>query len=228
MFFLAYTYSLRKNFKWFKFIKLRTYVNWHIIIGIMAIILIAFHSNMKFTRAISLWIWISLIFLVLSGLFGQYLFLKLPREKSGLEEDLEHAFAEKEAAYFKILSVFSENEKVLEALKDLDHIIYTIQKTPKEFILMMKTDYWIKKNRRQIRADLKIAITDEKMFLETNALFQKYLTIHLKLHYLEMTKKVSSYWLVFHKGYILFTFFLIAIHVISVWKTFYFRDLPII
>lgn len=85
MLLLLFLYSFRKRIQFARnWGKLSSWLNYHIFLGIAGPILITFHTAFKFGGLISISYW-SMIAVMLSGFIGRYIYVKIPRRKSGLE-----------------------------------------------------------------------------------------------------------------------------------------------
>lgn len=97
MFFLIYLYPLRKKWGWLaRQGNSRHWLDFHIVLGTAAPVVIAFHSSFKFGNIAGMAFW-SMLMVTLSGFVGRYLYAQIPRGLSAAEltkKELE----EKEAA----------------------------------------------------------------------------------------------------------------------------------
>jgi hypothetical protein len=100
MFFLIYLYPLRKKWGWLgRQGNSRHWLDFHIVLGTAAPVIIAFHSSFKFGNIAGMAFW-SMLMVTLSGFVGRYLYSQIPRGLSAAElskKELE----EKEAAMRK-------------------------------------------------------------------------------------------------------------------------------
>jgi hypothetical protein len=100
MFFLIYLYPLRKKWGWLgRQGNSRHWLDFHIVLGTTAPVIIAFHSSFKFGNIAGMAFW-SMLMVTLSGFVGRYLYSQIPRGLSAAElskKELE----EKEAAMRK-------------------------------------------------------------------------------------------------------------------------------
>jgi len=85
MFSVIYLYYFRKRWGWLKGIGLtKHWLDFHIVLGITAPIVIAFHATFKFRGIAGMAFWI--MFLVaLSGVVGRYLYAQIPRRLNEVE-----------------------------------------------------------------------------------------------------------------------------------------------
>jgi hypothetical protein len=103
MFFLIYLYPLRKKWGWLgRQGNSRHWLDFHIVLGTTAPIIIAFHSSFKFGNIAGMAFW-SMLMVTLSGFVGRYLYSQIPRNLSATELSMKE-IQEKEAALKKELA----------------------------------------------------------------------------------------------------------------------------
>ncbi len=85
MFFLIYLYPLRKKWGWLgRQGNSRHWLDFHIVLGATAPIIIAFHSSFKFGNIAGMAFW-SMMMVTLSGFVGRYLYSQIPRSLNAAE-----------------------------------------------------------------------------------------------------------------------------------------------
>lgn len=85
MFFLIYLYPLRKKWGWLgRQGNSRHWLDFHILLGTTAPIIIAFHSSLKFGNIAGMAFW-SMMMVTMSGFVGRYLYSQIPRNLSAAE-----------------------------------------------------------------------------------------------------------------------------------------------
>jgi len=86
---LMYLYPLRKKWKWLsKKGKTKHWLDYHILMGIVAPVLITFHSSFKLQGIAGLAYW-SMMAVVASGFVGRYLYGRIPRKLGAVEMSVE-------------------------------------------------------------------------------------------------------------------------------------------
>jgi hypothetical protein len=91
MFLLMYLYPLRKHWKWLsKRGKTKNWLDYHILMGLTAPVIISFHASFKFQgiAGLSYWIMMSVVF---SGIVGRYLYSGIPRRLDQAEMSRDEA-----------------------------------------------------------------------------------------------------------------------------------------
>jgi hypothetical protein len=85
LFFLIYLYPLRKRWGWLgRRGNSRHWLDFHVVLGATAPIIIAFHSCFKFGNIAGMAFW-SMLVVTLSGFVGRYLYSQIPRGLSAAE-----------------------------------------------------------------------------------------------------------------------------------------------
>jgi hypothetical protein len=88
MFLVIFLYPLRKRWKWLSQIGLsRHWLDFHVLLGLAAPFVIAFHSSFKFGGFAGMAFWIMLA-VSLSGVIGRYLYSQIPRSLNAAELSL--------------------------------------------------------------------------------------------------------------------------------------------
>jgi hypothetical protein len=85
MFFVIYLYYFRKRFGWLGSIgATKHWLDFHIVLGVTAPIIIAFHAAFKFRGIAGMAFWI-MVAVALSGIVGRYLYAQIPRHLNAAE-----------------------------------------------------------------------------------------------------------------------------------------------
>jgi hypothetical protein len=85
LFFLIYLYYFRKRWKWLSRIgSSRHWLDFHVVLGLTAPLVIAFHAAFKFRGMAGIAFWI-MVAVALSGIVGRYLYAQIPRSLSAAE-----------------------------------------------------------------------------------------------------------------------------------------------
>jgi len=109
LFFLIYLYPLRKKWGWLgRQGNARHWLDFHIVLGTTAPVIVAFHASFKFSNIAGMAFW-SMMAVTLSGFVGRYLYAQIPRnlnaaelsmkEMQDTEESLRKQLAEQKLAF---------------------------------------------------------------------------------------------------------------------------------
>src|SRR6202795_3740043 len=97
MFFLIYLYPLRKKWGWLgRMGNSRHWLDFHVVLGATAPIIIAFHSSFKFGNIAGM-AFFSMLMVTLSGFVGRYLYAHIPRGLSAAELSMKEIQENEEA-----------------------------------------------------------------------------------------------------------------------------------
>lgn len=112
LFFIIFLYALRKVIPWLGRIgTARHWMDFHVIAGVSAPVVIAFHASFKFRGIAGVAFWIMLA-VALSGLVGRYLYAQIPRSLVAAEVSLSELHESEQflAKYLLVQSVFAEDQ----------------------------------------------------------------------------------------------------------------------
>src|SRR5258708_13300966 len=112
LFLIVYLYPLRKVWPWLgRQGNARHWLDFHVLLGITAPILIAFHSSFKFSGLAGVAFWIMVI-VALSGVVGRYIYSQVPRRMNYAEVSLKETKeqSDKLAAQLNTLGVLSPRD----------------------------------------------------------------------------------------------------------------------
>ena len=88
LFFIIFLYALRKVIPWLgRYGSARHWMDFHVIAGITAPVVIAFHASFKFQGIAGFAFWI-MVAVALSGVIGRYLYAKIPRSLTATQLSL--------------------------------------------------------------------------------------------------------------------------------------------
>lgn len=85
LFFLIFLYPLRKRWRWLGSLgNSRHWFNFHILLGVTAPVVIAFHASFKFSGLAGMAYWI-MFAVAASGIVGRYIYAQVPRRRNSAE-----------------------------------------------------------------------------------------------------------------------------------------------
>jgi hypothetical protein len=85
LFFLIYLYPLRKKWGWLgRQGNARHWLDFHVVLGTLAPVIVAFHATFKFGNIAGMAFW-SMLCVTLSGFVGRYLYAQVPRNLNAAE-----------------------------------------------------------------------------------------------------------------------------------------------
>jgi hypothetical protein len=88
---VMHVYSARKRIRFLRRLgPLRSWLDFHILLGILGPLFVVLHSSLKVGGLVAVSFW-SMVAVALSGVFGRYLYLQIPRTRAGEELSLADA-----------------------------------------------------------------------------------------------------------------------------------------
>jgi len=91
LFFVIYLYPLRKKWGWLgRQGNSRRWLDFHVLLGLLAPVVITFHSSFKFSGIAGVAYWIMIV-VALSGVVGRYIYAQIPRSLNSAELSLQEA-----------------------------------------------------------------------------------------------------------------------------------------
>jgi hypothetical protein len=128
LFFLIYLYPLRKKWGWLaRQGNSRHWLDFHIVLGTTAPVIVAFHSSFKFGNIAGMAFW-SMLCVTLSGFVGRYLYAQIPRNLNAAElsmkemQDLESSLRQELAGQKLTFGSRMESLYDLPTQEDVAHI----------------------------------------------------------------------------------------------------------
>jgi hypothetical protein len=119
LFFLIYLYPLRKKWGWLgRQGNSRHWLDFHVVLGTAAPIIIAFHSTFKFGNIAGMAFW-SMLAVTLSGFVGRYLYAQIPRNLNAAELTMKEMLQVEESIRQELASQKLTFGKRMENLYDL-------------------------------------------------------------------------------------------------------------
>jgi hypothetical protein len=115
---LMHGYSARKRLKPLrKAGALRSWLDLHILMGILGPLFVVLHSSLKVGGLVAISFW-SMTAVALSGVFGRYLYLQIPRTRAGDEITLAELEAEDRALATRLAEEFAVEPQALARLEE--------------------------------------------------------------------------------------------------------------
>ena len=206
-----FIYALRKRWRPLKGkASIRTWLTFHMFVGIMSPLVIAFHAAFLVNNLLAVWTWVALAIVVATGIFGRFLFGLVPAQAGKMlaVNDLREQVNDME----KVLQPHIQQTKNVKAVTQLLDLA-AIQ--PRERTLMQavmketKTRQTLVKQIDQARP----LFNDDKQFSFFKDSLEKIQRARMQISFYATLKRVFRSWLVFHVVTAIFMVVLIAAHV---------------
>jgi hypothetical protein len=119
LFFLIYLYPLRKKWGWLaRQGNARHWLDFHVVLGTLAPVIVAFHATFKFGNIAGLAFW-SMLAVTLSGFVGRYLYAQIPRNLNSAELSMKEMTTLQDSMRNELTGQNSSSAKRMEKLYDL-------------------------------------------------------------------------------------------------------------
>lgn len=205
-------YSLRKEGA-IKTGSLRTWLRTHIATGLIGPALVIWHADFRFPGLGGAISYLTII-VVISGLFGRYIYRLIPRTIKGQARDVtdikfEEDQIEKELRV--LLAEQPEQLRIFSEMKSINDRGAGVFKT----LWRSTADYY--RQRRHLHRLLAVMGKKElATYSDLENLIDRRLMLERRVRALRSSKKLLARWIVFHKPLTLTLFSLIGVHVISI------------
>jgi hypothetical protein len=206
---LMLVYSLRKRVRAFRRIgQLRGWLDFHIYCGVMGPLLIVLHSSLKVTGIVALSFW-SMVLVAASGVIGRYLYLQIPRRRSGDEMSLAEIQQVSEELSTRLMSQYGVSEK---ALHRLDGIVRrTVEGSASLVTILATLPFGSARLQWQVKALTRGMSTDHRA--ELQKLLQDRALLSRRLLLWERLQELFHHWHVFHKPFAIIMYIFAAVHI---------------
>lgn len=208
-------YSLKKRTRLFsKAGTMRQWMSAHIVLGVAGPLLICLHTTGKLNGIISVAFW-AMLFVMLSGFFGRYIYGQIPRTLEGRTLSKEEAAAKAAGIRRELMQIHQLDEDEIRAI---EHIILNAP----------HTDEAVKRRRiyRLIpfRAGKKKALIQSRFRLPAGQLDTIYNNIaaearlEQQVNVWDRMQRIFYYWHVVHKPFAVIMYLILAVHAgMSIW-----------
>lgn len=213
MILLLFLYSARKRKLWgLRWGATRRWLSVHIFFGVMGPLLVTLHSAMKFNGIVSIG-YFSMAAVALSGIFGRYIYIQIPRTASGAElqlKDLEEQECELER---EVAERYHINPATIERLNKL--IVWSSTSSVNGLWTTFKSDILrlLVRPRTNRMAKQLLSELSEEDALDVLRLVRSKALLHRRIMYLATFKSLFHYWHVFHKPFAYVMVIVVMIHI---------------
>jgi hypothetical protein len=221
MMLLMLVYSLRKRTRLLgRTASLRPFLDFHIFLGVVGPLFIVLHTSFKVQGLVAVSFW-SMVAVALSGFFGRYLYLQIPRNIQG-----------KELTLHEIERLSAETKKSLQERFDLDdptmarleRIATSLggryRAGPWPAVLRLLGDdlsrFQVKRRyAREVRKAVQLPQFRIREFVDAS--FERAL-LERRIASLERVQRLFHYWHVIHKPFAIIMYVIVGIHVgVALW-----------
>lgn len=214
MLLLLFTYSFRKRMKIFRHLgKLPTWLNYHIFLGIVGPILITFHTAFKFGGLVSISYW-SMIAVMLSGFIGRYIYVKIPRRKSGIELSLKEVQEEQQSLIYQLETKYNLNKDQLSLVEQFSKSDSIKKKGLAGFFSFLLLDLigWVQYNTfiKKIMKAVNVPRAEQD---DIKKLIKRDIQLSRQIAFWDAAHTLFHYWHVIHKPFAYTMIVIMFIHI---------------
>lgn len=216
MILLLLLYSVRKREMFgIRFGKLRYWLDIHIFFGAIGPLLITLHTAMKFRGIVSI-SYFSMLAVAISGVFGRYVYMQIPRDARGHMlglDSIQTRIDEIERLLLKQYNVPPESALAIRQFVSADSIAEGSK--IRAFFSSIAYDLTIKRRVRKLRQSLSRGgkSLPKGTLRKVVGLAQESSLLRRKIAYLDSMNELSHYWHVFHKPFAYIMLFIMAVHI---------------
>jgi hypothetical protein len=211
LFLFMWLYPLRKRFASARLGRVSSWLDIHIVCGLALPVIVAVHAGWRFHGLIGLG-YLSMVLVAASGIVGRYLYVHIPRSRSGVELTLDEAMAERRALITDIAVSMRQDPMMVErALSPVSRTARSagVWGSMRE---MIAGDFarWIAMRRleRQWRGRVERGSLDAALRLA-----RRELALSQQLRMLDATRRVFGLWHVAHRPFAITALLAVLIHV---------------
>jgi hypothetical protein len=218
LFMFLWLYPLRKKLgarRWAG--SLPKWLNLHVIAGVLLPIVAGIHAGWRFTGLIGLG-YLAMVVVCLSGVAGRYLYVRIPRQRSGLEMSRDEVIAERHEIVDRIArSTTLPRERIRDLLAPTP-VSGVRRSVIASVLVMLRDDLGRRRSVRRLLEEWKASgppgtRPDAKLLSEVGRLARREMALSQQIRMLGATLDVFRFWHVAHRPFAFTAFIAVAIHV---------------
>jgi hypothetical protein len=214
-------YTVRKRSKFLRRVgELPTWLNLHIYLGITGPLFIILHTSFKVKGLVAVSFW-SMILVALSGYFGRYLYIQIPRNIQGNELSLNELDEIRDSLTQLLLERYDVNN--VDAMERLDRLAkVTIPEEAglfKAFMFTIGNDIRWFAMSRALRKEFSLIIDlPKKQLRYMMELARERSLLQRRIALMSRAQQLFHYWHVIHKPFAFVMYVVMAIHIaVAIW-----------
>jgi hypothetical protein len=207
-------YMIRKRVrKFFSWGYLKHWLEFHIFLCTVGPVLVLYHTAFKFGGIVAVSFW-SMVAVVLSGIIGRFIYVRIPRTIQGKELDIKELNSLSEDLSNNLRNAFSNNGKFLTAFESYtDTGRYKNITLGKSILLSFKDYFEIKKILSRMKSEMKKYHFSHIREKELLGIAKSKLIISRRIGLLRTMQKFFRYWHIVHLPFAITMFIIMIIHV---------------
>jgi thioredoxin reductase/Fe-S-cluster-containing hydrogenase component 2 len=212
LFMLAnFLYAVRKRWRRLKgSASIRTWLTWHMFIGIMSPLVIAFHAAFLLNNLLAVWTWVALSVVVGTGVFGRFLFGLVPAQAGKVMQVAE--LREKVSEMTKVVQLHMEEASDFRRVQGLFDKATEAPRERTVVAAVLRGNEQKKKLERDLN-DVKRLFKSERGYTAYRDAVDNVAKARLQIAFYGNLKRIFRGWLVMHVVISIFMVVLIGAHV---------------
>ncbi len=212
-------YTLRKRVRMFgRLGNLRQWLNFHMFLGVVGPLLIVLHTSFKVQGLVAISFW-SMVLVAVSGFFGRFLYVQIPRNINGDALSLAELEQEMSVLTRRLRGEFGIPEDGLERIDKIavaastDHGLGALMR-----LIVGRGVSKIRVHGRVKAALLGVWTGTDLELRALSSLVHRKATIQLRTRTLGQVQQLFHYWHVFHKPFAIIMYIVMLVHIgVAVW-----------
>lgn len=206
-------YSVRKRIPFLARLgSLRVWLDFHIYCGVIGPLFIVLHSSFKVNGLVALSFW-SMVVVAASGILGRYLYLQLPRRRSGVELTLTELERQSVELTERLRQVSDLDERHLEELDGLAAAGVRADAPLLLILMRLPVDGWALRRRiRRFRRSLSGALSRAEV-ARVGRLALERAQLESRIEVLARLQEAFHYWHVLHKPFAIVMYVFMFVHI---------------
>jgi len=218
IFIFLWLYPLRKKYKSLAWTgSLGRWMDIHILAALGLPLLLAIHAAWRFDGVIGLG-FLSMMVVVASGIVGRYLYVRIPRSKSGVELTREEVSARRRALMQQIADTMDVDVESVERTLRIDAGTERAGGIGHTFAALLTNDFKRWRAARELRRRWKSSVPvsragDRAALKQAVALAKREMSLEQQARMLDATHKVFRFWHVAHRPFAVTALIAVVVHV---------------
>jgi len=215
MILLLLFYSARKRLLLgLRFGRLRRWLDIHIFFGIMGPLLITLHTAMKFKGIVSI-SYFSMLAVAISGVFGRYVYMQIPRDARGHALGLEQAQDRLSEIQSELEETYEASPETVRAIREFTGSGPAVGSKIQGILTSIRQDITLNARARKLRSRLSHGehAVPKQVLDEVVGLARESSLLQRRVAFLDSMSELLHYWHVFHKPFAYIMLFIMVLHV---------------
>jgi hypothetical protein len=201
-------YMTRKRMRWMRhWGNLRVWLTVHIFLCVMGATLVTFHTAFKVGGLVAVSFW-SLVGVVLSGVLGRYVYVRIPRDLGGRAITAGHLETEYKDICARLSERLGGGHRAVTLLVDMS------QSPNASLFAMLSGDmtrfFHMRQVRNALKGDLNLSAKDFRPIIQ---LAKRQASLRRSIHFYQTLQNVLHYWHVIHLPFTVVMFLIMIVHV---------------